>query len=80
MYEAGKAAKAGYPPAVTSIPGPYYIPTVGGVPSHAVLMEKSHLPPLAPSESNPGGQSGNLETFCILPVCLPEHLEISKWK
>ncbi|XP_020666328.1 immunoglobulin-like domain-containing receptor 2 isoform X2 [Pogona vitticeps] len=57
LYEAGKAAKAGYPPAVTSIPGPYYIPTVGGVPSHAVLMEKSHLPPLAPSESNPGGQS-----------------------
>ncbi|XP_072850093.1 immunoglobulin-like domain-containing receptor 2 isoform X4 [Pogona vitticeps] len=57
VYEAGKAAKAGYPPAVTSIPGPYYIPTVGGVPSHAVLMEKSHLPPLAPSESNPGGQS-----------------------
>ncbi|KAJ7320417.1 hypothetical protein JRQ81_019928 [Phrynocephalus forsythii] len=57
LYEAGKAAKAGYPPAVSSIPGPYYIPTVGGVPSHAVLMEKSHLPPLASSESNPGGQS-----------------------
>lgn len=62
MYEAGKAAKAGYPPAVTSIPGPYCIPTVlgSGVPSHAVLVEKSHLPPLAPSESGAGAQSGNL--------------------
>ncbi|XP_061483998.1 immunoglobulin-like domain-containing receptor 2 isoform X4 [Rhineura floridana] len=59
VYEAGKAAKAGYPSAVTSIPGPYYIPSVpvGGVPSHAVLMEKSHLPPLAASESSAGGQS-----------------------
>ncbi|XP_062831010.1 immunoglobulin-like domain-containing receptor 2 isoform X1 [Anolis carolinensis] len=57
LYEAGKAAKAGYPPTVTSIPGPYYIPNVGSVPSHAVLMEKSHLPPLAPSESTAGGQS-----------------------
>ncbi|XP_061484001.1 immunoglobulin-like domain-containing receptor 2 isoform X6 [Rhineura floridana] len=59
LYEAGKAAKAGYPSAVTSIPGPYYIPSVpvGGVPSHAVLMEKSHLPPLAASESSAGGQS-----------------------
>nr|XP_056714430.1 immunoglobulin-like domain-containing receptor 2 isoform X2 [Euleptes europaea] len=59
LYEAGKAAKAGYPPAVTSIPGPYYIPTppVAGVPSHAVMREKSHLPPLAPSESSAGGQS-----------------------
>ncbi|XP_066476892.1 immunoglobulin-like domain-containing receptor 2 isoform X2 [Tiliqua scincoides] len=59
LYEAGKAAKAGYPPAVTSVSGPYYIPTVpvGNVPSHTVLMEKSHLPPLAPSESSAGGQS-----------------------
>ncbi|XP_042316293.1 immunoglobulin-like domain-containing receptor 2 isoform X2 [Sceloporus undulatus] len=57
LYEAGKAAKAGYPPAVTSVPGPYYISTVGGVPSHTVLMEKSHLPPLAPSESSTAGQS-----------------------
>ncbi|XP_053166353.1 immunoglobulin-like domain-containing receptor 2 isoform X2 [Hemicordylus capensis] len=59
LYEAGKAAKAGYPPAVTSLPGPYYIPSVpvGGVPSHAVLMEKSHLPPLASSDSSTGGQS-----------------------
>ncbi|XP_033002681.1 immunoglobulin-like domain-containing receptor 2 isoform X6 [Lacerta agilis] len=60
VYEAGKAAKAGYPSTVTSIPGPYYIPSVHsatGVPSHAVLMEKSHLPPLAASESSTGGQS-----------------------
>ncbi|XP_053242393.1 immunoglobulin-like domain-containing receptor 2 isoform X2 [Podarcis raffonei] len=60
LYEAGKAAKAGYPSTVTSIPGPYYIPSVhsaAGVPSHAVLMEKSHLPPLAASESSAGGQS-----------------------
>ncbi|XP_033002676.1 immunoglobulin-like domain-containing receptor 2 isoform X1 [Lacerta agilis] len=60
LYEAGKAAKAGYPSTVTSIPGPYYIPSVHsatGVPSHAVLMEKSHLPPLAASESSTGGQS-----------------------
>ncbi|XP_054831035.1 immunoglobulin-like domain-containing receptor 2 isoform X2 [Eublepharis macularius] len=59
VYEAGKAAKAGYPPAVTSIPGPYYIPTVpvAGAPSHPAMMEKSHLPPLAPSESGTGGQS-----------------------
>ncbi|XP_048351037.1 immunoglobulin-like domain-containing receptor 2 isoform X2 [Sphaerodactylus townsendi] len=59
LYEAGKAAKAGYPPGVPSIPGPYYIPTVpvAGAPSHAVMMEKSHLPPLAPSESSAGGQS-----------------------
>ncbi|XP_077198386.1 immunoglobulin-like domain-containing receptor 2 isoform X2 [Paroedura picta] len=59
LYEAGKAAKAGYPPSVTSVPGPYYIPTVsgGGIPSHTVMMEKSHLPPMAPSESSAGGQS-----------------------
>lgn len=67
VYEAGKAAKAGYPPPVTSIPGPYYIPTVpvGSVPSHTVLMEKSHLPPLASSESSAGGQSGNLKMSCV---------------
>ncbi|XP_074828240.1 immunoglobulin-like domain-containing receptor 2 isoform X8 [Natator depressus] len=59
VYEAGKAAKAGYPSAVTSIPGPYYIPTVpgAGVPSPAVLMEKSHPPPLAPSDSSGGSQN-----------------------
>nr|XP_025041028.1 immunoglobulin-like domain-containing receptor 2 isoform X2 [Pelodiscus sinensis] len=59
VYEAGKAAKAGYPPTVTSIPGPYYIPTVpvAGGPSPAVLMEKSHPPPLAPSDSSGGSQN-----------------------
>ncbi|KAM9171058.1 immunoglobulin-like domain-containing receptor 2 isoform 3-T4 [Pangshura tecta] len=59
LYEAGKAAKAGYPSAVTSIPGPYYIPTVpgAGVPSPVVLMEKSHPPPLAPSDSSGGSQN-----------------------
>ncbi|XP_077672414.1 immunoglobulin-like domain-containing receptor 2 [Eretmochelys imbricata] len=59
LYEAGKAAKAGYPSAVTSIPGPYYIPTVPGAggPSPAVLMEKSHPPPLAPSDSSGGSQN-----------------------
>ncbi|XP_067156201.1 immunoglobulin-like domain-containing receptor 2 isoform X2 [Apteryx mantelli] len=59
LYEAGKAAKAGYPPVVSSMPGPYYIPTVpvAGVPSPAVLMDKSHPPPLAPSESSGGSQN-----------------------
>ncbi|XP_074854182.1 immunoglobulin-like domain-containing receptor 2 isoform X3 [Carettochelys insculpta] len=59
VYEAGKAAKAGYPSAVNSIPGPYYIPTVpvAGGPSPAVLMEKSHPPPLAPSDSGGGNQN-----------------------
>uniref|UniRef100_A0A7M4EWS0 Immunoglobulin like domain containing receptor 2 n=1 Tax=Crocodylus porosus TaxID=8502 RepID=A0A7M4EWS0_CROPO len=61
LYEAGKAAKAGYPSAVTSIPGPYYIPTVpvAGIPSPAVLMEKSHPPPLAPNDSSGGSQNDN---------------------
>nr|XP_025949101.1 immunoglobulin-like domain-containing receptor 2 isoform X4 [Dromaius novaehollandiae] len=59
VYEAGKAAKAGYPPVISSMPGPYYIPTVpvAGVPSPAVLMDKSHPPPLAPSESSGGSQN-----------------------
>ncbi|OXB59865.1 hypothetical protein ASZ78_009321 [Callipepla squamata] len=59
VYVAGKAAKAGYPPAVSSIPGPYYIPSVpvAGVPSPAVLMDKSHPPPLAPSDSGGGNQN-----------------------
>ncbi|GAB0177848.1 immunoglobulin-like domain-containing receptor 2 [Grus japonensis] len=59
VYVAGKAAKAGYPPAVSSMPGPYYIPSVpvAGVPSPAVLMDKSHPPPLAPSESSGGSQN-----------------------
>lgn len=75
VYEAGKAAKAGYPSAVTSIPGPYYIPTVpgAGVPSPAVLMEKSHPPPLAPSDSSGGSQNGNLHP--VSPVSLSEHSE-----
>lgn len=61
VYVAGKAAKAGYPPAVSSIPGPYYIPSVpvAGVPSPAVLMDKSHPPPLAPSDTGGGNQNGN---------------------
>ncbi|OPJ66526.1 immunoglobulin-like domain-containing receptor 2 isoform B [Patagioenas fasciata monilis] len=59
MYVAGKAAKAGYPPGVSSMPGPYYIPSVpvAGVPSPAVLMDKSHPPPLAPSDSSGGSQN-----------------------
>lgn len=63
VYVAGKAAKAGYPPVVSSIPGPYYIPSVpvAGVPSPAVLMDKSHPPPLAPSDTGGGNQNGNLQ-------------------
>ncbi|XP_068548308.1 immunoglobulin-like domain-containing receptor 2 isoform X1 [Anas acuta] len=59
LYVAGKAAKAGYPPAVSSMPGPYYIPSVpvAGVPSPAVLMDKSHPPPLAPSDATGGSQN-----------------------
>uniref|UniRef100_A0A8C3BCN8 Immunoglobulin like domain containing receptor 2 n=1 Tax=Cairina moschata TaxID=8855 RepID=A0A8C3BCN8_CAIMO len=59
VYVAGKAAKAGYPPAVSSMPGPYYIPSVpvAGVPSPAVLMDKSHPPPLAPSDATGGSQN-----------------------
>lgn len=72
VYEAGKAAKAGYPSAVTSIPGPYYIPTVpvAGIPSPAVLMEKSHPPPLAPNDSSGGSQNGNLQP--VFPGTLSE--------
>ncbi|XP_071420016.1 immunoglobulin-like domain-containing receptor 2 isoform X4 [Pithys albifrons albifrons] len=59
LYVAGKAAKAGYPPPVPTMPGPYYIPSVpvAGVPSPAVLMDKSHPPPLAPSDSGGGSQN-----------------------
>ncbi|XP_071420033.1 immunoglobulin-like domain-containing receptor 2 isoform X6 [Pithys albifrons albifrons] len=59
VYVAGKAAKAGYPPPVPTMPGPYYIPSVpvAGVPSPAVLMDKSHPPPLAPSDSGGGSQN-----------------------
>lgn len=63
VYVAGKAAKAGYPPVVSSMPGPYYIPSVpvAGVPPPAVLMDKTHPPPLAPSDSSGGSQNGNLK-------------------
>uniref|UniRef100_A0A5F8GQ30 Immunoglobulin like domain containing receptor 2 n=1 Tax=Monodelphis domestica TaxID=13616 RepID=A0A5F8GQ30_MONDO len=59
LYEAGKAAKSGYPPSVSSVPGPYYIPSVpvGGVSSSAMLMDKPHPPPLASSDSIGGSQS-----------------------
>ncbi|XP_027744052.1 immunoglobulin-like domain-containing receptor 2 isoform X2 [Empidonax traillii] len=59
LYVAGKAAKAGYPPPVSAMPGPYYIPSVpvAGVPSPAVLMDKSHPPPLAPSDASGGSQN-----------------------
>ncbi|XP_065532518.1 immunoglobulin-like domain-containing receptor 2 isoform X7 [Lathamus discolor] len=61
LYVAGKAAKAGYPPPVSSMPGAYYIPSVPvtGVPSPAVLMDKSHPPPLAPGDTSGGSQNDN---------------------
>ncbi|XP_073903689.1 immunoglobulin-like domain-containing receptor 2 isoform X3 [Castor canadensis] len=60
LYEAGKAAKAGYPPSVSDVPGPYSIPSVplGGAPSSGMLMDKPHPPPLAPSDSTGGSHSG----------------------
>ncbi|XP_006876054.1 PREDICTED: immunoglobulin-like domain-containing receptor 2 [Chrysochloris asiatica] len=59
LYEAGKAAKAGYPPSVSGVPGPYSIPSVplGGGPSSGMLMDKPHPPPLAPSDSTGGSHS-----------------------
>nr|XP_021511956.1 immunoglobulin-like domain-containing receptor 2 isoform X3 [Meriones unguiculatus] len=59
LYEAGKAAKAGYPPSVSGVPGPYSIPSVplGGAPSSGMLMDKPHPPPLAPSDSTGGNHS-----------------------
>ncbi|XP_063109669.1 immunoglobulin-like domain-containing receptor 2 isoform X4 [Cavia porcellus] len=59
LYEAGKAAKAGYPPSVSGVPGPYTIPSVplGGAPSSGMLMDKPHPPPLAPSDSTGGSHS-----------------------
>ncbi|KAK7806966.1 hypothetical protein U0070_009459 [Myodes glareolus] len=59
VYEAGKAAKAGYPPSVSGVPGPYSIPSVplGGAPSSGMLMDKPHPPPLAPSDSTGGSHS-----------------------
>ncbi|KAM7055380.1 immunoglobulin-like domain-containing receptor 2 isoform 1-T1 [Molossus nigricans] len=61
LYEAGKAAKAGYPPSVSCVPGPYSIPSVplGGAPSSGMLMDKPHPPPLAPSDSTGGSRSDN---------------------
>uniref|UniRef100_A0A9L0RFW9 Immunoglobulin like domain containing receptor 2 n=1 Tax=Equus caballus TaxID=9796 RepID=A0A9L0RFW9_HORSE len=61
LYEAGKAAKAGYPPSVSGVPGPYSIPSVplGGTPSSGMLMDKPHPPPLAPSDSTGGSHSDN---------------------
>ncbi|KAI6053223.1 ILDR2 [Marmota monax] len=59
LYEAGKAAKAGYPPSVSGVPGPFSIPSVplGGTPSSGMLMDKPHPPPLAPSDSTGGSHS-----------------------
>ncbi|XP_054443542.1 immunoglobulin-like domain-containing receptor 2 [Pteronotus mesoamericanus] len=59
LYEAGKAAKAGYPPSVSRVPGPYSIPPapLGGAPSSGMLMDKPHPPPLAPSDSSGGRRS-----------------------
>ncbi|XP_075420522.1 immunoglobulin-like domain-containing receptor 2 isoform X1 [Tenrec ecaudatus] len=58
LYEAGKAAKAGYPPSVSGVPGPYSIPSLPlGGPSSGMLMDKPHLPPLAPSDSTGGSHS-----------------------
>ncbi|XP_077012954.1 immunoglobulin-like domain-containing receptor 2 isoform X1 [Tamandua tetradactyla] len=59
LYEAGKAAKAGYPPSVSGVPGPYSIPSVplGGARSSGMLMDKLHPPPLAPSDSTGGSHS-----------------------
>ncbi|XP_016046152.2 immunoglobulin-like domain-containing receptor 2 isoform X2 [Erinaceus europaeus] len=59
LYEAGKAAKAGYPPSVFGVPGPYTILPVplGGAPSSGMLKDKLHPPPLAPSDSIGGSHS-----------------------
>ncbi|XP_075449707.1 immunoglobulin-like domain-containing receptor 2 isoform X4 [Ascaphus truei] len=57
LYEAGKAAKGGYPPAVPTNCPPYYISTVPVAPVPApMLMEKQHVPPLVQSDSL-GGQN-----------------------
>ncbi|KAM9019962.1 immunoglobulin-like domain-containing receptor 2 isoform 12-T12 [Ara ararauna] len=67
VYVAGKAAKAGYPPPVSSMPGAYYIPSVPvtGVPSPAVLMDKSHPPPLAPGDASGGSQNAVCKGYRI---------------
>nr|XP_033799235.1 immunoglobulin-like domain-containing receptor 2 isoform X3 [Geotrypetes seraphini] len=57
LYEAGKAAKAGFPPNVPTACPSYYISTVPVAPAPPpVLMEKPHPPPLLPSDSI-GGQN-----------------------
>ncbi|XP_073524653.1 immunoglobulin-like domain-containing receptor 2 isoform X2 [Phyllobates terribilis] len=57
LYEAGKAAKIGYPPAVPTACPPYYISTVPVAPVPApMVMEKQHVPPLVQSDSL-GGQN-----------------------
>lgn len=72
VYEAGKAAKAGYPPSVSGVPGPYSIPSVplGGTPSSGMLMDKPHPPPLAPSDSTGGSHSGKCSSRPSCPVLL----------
>ncbi|XP_077335863.1 immunoglobulin-like domain-containing receptor 2 isoform X1 [Lithobates pipiens] len=55
LYEAGKAAKVGYPPAVPTACPPYYISTVPVAPvPPPMIMEKQHVPPLVQSDSLPG--------------------------
>ncbi|XP_068126942.1 immunoglobulin-like domain-containing receptor 2 isoform X4 [Hyperolius riggenbachi] len=57
LYEAGKAAKVGYPPALPTNCPPYYISTVPVSPvPPPMVMEKQHVPPLVQSDSL-GGQS-----------------------
>ncbi|KAM4795592.1 immunoglobulin-like domain-containing receptor 2 [Rhinophrynus dorsalis] len=57
LYEAGKAAKVGYPPTVPTACPPYYISTVPVAPvPPPMLMEKQHVPPLVQSDSL-GGQN-----------------------
>ncbi|KAM4700006.1 immunoglobulin-like domain-containing receptor 2 isoform 2-T2 [Discoglossus pictus] len=58
LYEAGKAAKSGYPPPVPTACPPYYISTIPVAPVPApMLMEKQHVPPLVQSDSLGGGQN-----------------------
>ncbi|XP_069492072.1 immunoglobulin-like domain-containing receptor 2 isoform X2 [Ambystoma mexicanum] len=55
LYEAGKAAKAGYPPVVPTNCPPYYISTVPVAPvPPPMLIEKQHVPPLVQSDSMSG--------------------------
>ncbi|XP_078512812.1 immunoglobulin-like domain-containing receptor 2 isoform X3 [Lissotriton helveticus] len=55
LYEAGKAAKAGYPPVVPTNCPPYYISTVPVAPvPPPMMMEKQHVPPMVQSDSMSG--------------------------